>query len=316
LDFAFNFLLPSRFSFALSLRAMRPRPSSVFLLCLLAIVPLTHTGCGPRPGMPFTAEIDDPDYRRGKDLLRMGRDQEALAQFLKVIDQRGGAAGESHLEAAILYQKHIKDPIAAIYHYRRYRELKPNTEQSRLVLQSIETCMRDFARNLPARPLENQEDRTDLIDAVDRLQRENLQLKEQLVGARAALLENSRQASADAAGNLLDMSAPALEPSQGGFAADPTGASADYAAPVAVTPVTPTPAASAARPATPATAPTPATTAGNVRRHVVSKGDTLMSISLRHYGNRSRWREIYAANRDQLPSESALKIGMELRIPQ
>ena len=48
---------------------------------------------------------------------------------------------------------------------------------------------------------------------------------------------------------------------------------------------------------------------------MVAKGDTLMSISLRYYGNRSRWREIFAANRDQLPSESSLQIGMELRIP-
>ncbi len=55
---------------------------------------------------------------------------------------------------------------------------------------------------------------------------------------------------------------------------------------------------------------------GAYRKHIVSRGDTLMSISLRYYGSRTRWREIYAVNRDVLPSESALKIGMELKIPQ
>ncbi len=41
-----------------------------------------------------------------------------------------------------------------------------------------------------------------------------------------------------------------------------------------------------------------------------------MSISRRYYGNPHRWRDIFAANRDQLPTESSLRIGMELRIPQ
>ncbi len=300
---------------------MRRRFSSLVFVSALAAVPLLHTGCEPGANMPYTAEVEDPNYRRGKELLRMGREQEGLALFLKVIDERGGAAAESHLEAGILYQKHIKDPIAAIYHYRRYRELRPSTEQSRLVLQSIEACIREFARTLPAQPLDNQVNRTDLMESIDRLQRENLQLKEQLAAARATVLETTRQTGGGAPGANGDgyaLSAPVMEPSQGGsFALDAPGATPEYAAPVAVTPVTPTPApaapvAPAARPQTPAPAPTPA----GYRKHIVSRGDTLMSLSLRYYGNRSRWRDIYAANRDVLPSESALKIGMELKIPQ
>lgn len=309
---------------------MRRRFSSLILLSVLTAASLVHTGCGPSTVMPYTAEVDDPDYRRGKELLRMGREQEALATFLRLIDQRGGAAADSHLEAAILYHKHIKDPIAAIYHYRRYRELRPTTDQARLVLQSIEACIRDFARTLPARPLDNldnQDDRTSLMDAVDRLNRENLQLKEQLAGARAAVLDASRLATANG-GNATPggdpgfAMPPPVEPSQGGFITDAPGGSPasrvpqpEYSAPVGVVPVTPVnptpPAPPAQPPAQPATPP-----AGAVRKHVVVKGDTLMSISLRYYGNRSRWRDIFAANRDQLPSEGALQIGMELRIPQ
>jgi tetratricopeptide (TPR) repeat protein len=300
------------------------RPSSLFLLSLLAVAPLLLTGCGPQTVMPFTAEADDPDYRRAKELLRMGREQEALAQFLRLIDQRGGAAAESHLEAGILYHKHIKDPIAAIYHYRRYRELRPGTEQARLVLQSIEACIRDFARTLPAQPLDNQVERTDLMDAIDRLQRENLQLKEQLAGARAAVLDTTRQA---AAGEGLTVS-PGLdvEPSQGGYVTDAPatglagrGAEPEYSAPVGVSPVPITPAPTpfaAPAPTPPAASPAAPAPAAGVRRHVVAKGDTLQSISLRYYGTRSRFRDIYAANRDVMPNEGTLRIGMELKIPQ
>lgn len=306
---------------------MRRLPSLV-LLSALALAGLAGGGCAPQTNMPFTAELDDPDYRRGKELLRMGREPDALKQFLKVIDQRGGAAAESHLDAAILYHRHIKDPISAIYHYRRYREMRPNTEQARLALQSIEACIRDFARNLPAQPMDNQVERTSMIDSVDRLNRENLQLKEQLAAARAAILDTTRQASAGV-----------NEPSQGGgFAIDPPepgaatamtqrAAPPEYSAPVGVSPIQPAPpvqpvpqqvpppVAPPARPAPQVQAPPPVSTAG-MRRHIVQKGDTLQSISLRYYGTRSRFRDIYAANRDTMPNEGTLRIGMELRIPQ
>jgi len=307
---------------------MRRRLPTLVLLSLLAASGLVQTGCGPTSVMPFTAEVDDPDYRRGKELLRMGREQEALSTFLKVIDQRGGAAPESHLDAAILYQQHVKDPIAAIYHFRRYRELRPNTDQAKLALQRIEACIRDFAKTLPGQPLDNQVERTDLIDTVDRLQRENLQLKEQLAAARAAVLDASRTAGLANSGGAPDAGVSlSMEPSQGAYVTDAQGGTPpprgtpqmEYAPPVGVVPVTPVnPAPTPTQPAVqaPVVQPPVATPpAATGRKHVVARGDTLMSISLRYYGNRSRWREIFAANRDQLPTESSLQIGMELRIP-
>ncbi len=295
------------------------RLPSLVLLSALALAGLAGGGCAPQTNLPFTAEVDDPDYRRGKELMRMGREPDALKQFLKVIDQRGGAAAESHLDAATLYHRHIKDPISAIYHYRRYREMRPNTEQARLALQSIEACIRDFARNLPARPMDNQVERTRIMDSEDRLRRENLQLKEQLAAARAAILDTTRQSS-------LGVN----EPSQGGFAIDaPEPAIAavprvaapepEYSAPVAVTPIQPIPVppppVRTQSPVQAVQTPPPVSTAG-MRRHIVQKGDTLQLISVRYYGTRSRFRDIYAANRDVMPNEGTLRIGMELRIPQ
>src|SRR5690606_37531444 len=153
-------------------------------LCAVLVLGLA-AGCErPATGM-LTAEIDEPAYRRGKELLRQGRNQEALAAFLNVIEQRGGDnAPESHLEVGLLYQQQIKDPIAAIYHYRRYTELKPNSPQADLVRQRIAAATRDFARTLPAQPLENQVMRNDLLEVVERLQRENVELKDQLAAAR------------------------------------------------------------------------------------------------------------------------------------
>ena len=89
------------------------------------------------------------------------------------------APPESHLEVGLLYQLEVKDPIAAIYHFRRFLELKPNSPQADLVRGRIDAATRNFARTLPAQPLENQLIRNDHLDVIETLQRENTRLKEQ-----------------------------------------------------------------------------------------------------------------------------------------
>ena len=264
-------------------------------------------GCERPSTATMTAEIDEPAYRRGKELLRQGRNQEALAAFLKVIEQRGGdEAPESHLEVGLLYQQQIKDPIAAIYHYRRYTELKPNSPQADLVRQRIAAATREFARTLPAQPLENQVMRNDLLEVVERLQRENVELKDQLAAARLnATLPGAtlRPTVADLSGTItpnppLAQSEPVAEPS-----------------PISRAPLEAEEAPRTFQPPTRPGEPNVAVPPGG-RRHTVAKGDTLTNLAQRYYNNRSRWRDIYSANRSRMASENDLKIGMELVIPQ
>jgi len=286
-------------------------------LCLFAFAALLFTaGCERSADSPFTAEADDSDYRRGKELLRQGRNQEALAAFQKVVESRGDDAPESHLELGILYAEHIKDPIAAIYHYRKFRELKPNSPQADLVRQRIDAATREFARTLPAQPLDNQMERLDLLDKLDQLQRENAQLKDQLIASKTQAINSPRPAvslispdtSAPLAVNADDSPvgrAPDPAPDQTAVQPDPQPAvpTVGLNRPSVQSPPT-RPGASSANPA------------ASGRKHTVSKGDTLFSLAQRYYGNKSRWKDIYAANRDVMKSQNDLKIGMELRIPQ
>lgn len=48
--------------------------------------------------------------------------------------------------------------------------------------------------------------------------------------------------------------------------------------------------------------------------HRIADGDTLASLAARYLGSASRWREIFAANRDRLANPDILPIGAELRI--
>ena len=64
-----------------------------------------------------------------------------------------------------------------------------------------------------------------------------------------------------------------------------------------------------------ATSQSPANPSSVPRTYTVQSGDTLSAISKRFYGTPNRWIDIYQANRDRMSSESALRVGQEIRIP-
>jgi LysM repeat protein len=272
---------------------------SLIALCVL----LWGGGCERRDGPPVGAETEDADYRRAQQLKRQGRNQEALVSYLKVIGRRGDEAPESHFEAGLLFMEHAKDHLAAIYHFRKYVELRPTAPQAGLVRGRIDAAKREFARTLPIDPLENQAPRLDMMDQIDRLRREVDQLKTELMVARTGVPGpvNRMLVSTEAGPG-----APA--------AVDPTPIRVETPVPED-SPITmaPLPSRSVTEPVPPETRAAPTAPAG--RRHTVVKGDTLFSLAQRYYSNRSRWREIYEANRDQMPSENALRLGMEITIP-
>lgn len=49
--------------------------------------------------------------------------------------------------------------------------------------------------------------------------------------------------------------------------------------------------------------------------YTIRKGDTLVRISRRVYGDENRWRDIYRANRDVLSNPSKLTPGLRIRLP-
>lgn len=249
------------------------------------ILMLFMVGCDRDAGQPLGAEIDESEFRRGQKLVKQGRHQEALASYLRVIEKRADSASESHLEVGILYLQQIKDPLAAIYHLRKYLERQPNSPQSPQVRGLVDSAKREFARTLPANPLENQSERLNTLDQIGRLQRENDQLKEALARARGNVVpprvENGRSV----------LSSP--------LSVAPLQEETPELAPAIREPVR-------SKPTPPAT---------KMRLHTVEKGDTLFVLAQRYYSNRAKWRDIYAANRDVMPNENSLQIGMVLKIP-
>jgi len=299
---------------------MRIRQIVTFLLTGLAL--MLATGCERTDNQTLASEADEPYYRQGQQLVKQGRSQEALAAYLKVIARRGESAPESHLEAGLLYLEQIKDPLAAIYHFRKYLELQPNSIQAPKVKGLVDAAKREFARTLPAQPLESQTERQETLNLIASLQRENDLLKAELA-AMGGGVSSPTIRSRIAINNDAVPEKPRIETTSRPFIAprlDAPETTADSPVSLAPEPAArPTENSPAVQPAPfspPRSVPTkPAPPAAGPRIHVVVKGDTLFSLAQKYYGNRSKWRDIYAANRDVLPSENALRLGMELKIP-
>jgi LysM repeat protein len=259
--------------------------SRVFCYYLFLVLALAHLiGCAPS-GVEIVSETDEKQYQLGQDYKSQGRMEEALSAFLRVVDARRDAP-ESHLEAGYIYLRTMKDPVRAIYHFDRYLQFKPQSPQASQVRQLIETAQKEFARQLPTQPYEGELDRIDLMDLVKTLKQENDSLKRDLMAATARVTQ------------LEDLLGQARRPS-------PTQTSSLQAQPSQVRTVTPTQSVVTTTPS-PSNAP---------RTYTVQSGDTLSAISKRFYGTPSRWIDIYQANRDRLSSESALRVGQEVRIP-
>ena len=250
------------------------------ILLYFTVLGVLLFGCTSEPP-EVPPEKDEKHYLRGTSLMREGREEEALSAFLRVIEKRPDAA-ESHLQAGVIYLNHIKDPIAAIYHFRRYLELKPKSPKAGLVRQLIETGQKEFARNLPAEPYEDSLERLDLMELINNVRSENSLLKMKVYRLERQIEE---MAAEDRSFQSVDSGEnEPVEPSPAEAVAD------DH--PVAA-------AQAESRP----------------EFYIVEPGDNLSRISMKVYGTPGRWMDIFQANRDRLASPHDLKVGDEIRLP-
>ena len=272
------------------------------LFCLAAL--LAAGGCGGDSTV-LMPEADEPLYREAQRLEKQGRTQEAFNDYLKVIAKRGDQAPESELDVGLIYLGHIKNPIEAIHYFDKYLEAEPNSRQAPLVRGLIDTAKRDFVSAL-GQPQDNQAPRLELADEVERLRRENGEMKAEIDSLRSGAGAPAPVPHPAPAGGDEVESRPMYAP--------PAVAAEETASPLTPAPLTVESAPPAVAPAAPARSTPSLAPSGRV--HVVAKGDTLYLLAQHYYNNRSRWREIFAANRDQLASENTpLHLGMTLKIP-
>jgi LysM repeat protein len=163
-----------------------------------------------------------------------------------------------------------------------------------------DTAAREFARTIPAHPLESQPVGVDQSEQVRLLLRENEELRAELSAQRTA-----------ATTQFLRSSRAAVEPSEIPVAQPSTsGVPLIMPAPLPRRAALVEPTITAAPLMAPRLAPTSPTSG---KKHTVGAGDTLYGIAKR-YG--VKMEDLVAANRDLLPTVSSpLRRGAELKIP-
>ena len=141
----------------------------------LALVCMLCLGCSSDDRV-LMDETDERLYKRAKEFQIQERYEDALINYLSLIAIRRESP-ESHLEAGYIYLNVLKDPIRSIYYFDRYLELKPESSHSMQVRQLIETAKKVFISQIPTKPFQSNTDRVDLLEIIQKQQKELETLK-------------------------------------------------------------------------------------------------------------------------------------------
>jgi len=223
-----------------------------------------------------------------------------------------------NLDAALLYQERNHDYVLAIYHYRKYLDMRPSTQKKSMIKKHIRECEEALADDY-IRRRGGAVTVSDLRKSCAVLRNTNQVLSNRLArvqGELRALKESEHRRYVESVSGISE-----------------SGASVDSVKP----PVDTTKAAAAGgrRPSGRRVKPVirnkrtkPASGSSSAGRqthgrkaperpqtYTVRRGESLSLIARRVYGDGSLWPKIRKANRDILGDADDVKVGQVLKIP-
>jgi len=146
------------------------------------------TGCSPF-GEGGWDEEKDPNYLAGKNRAAALDHQGAIDAFEKALAANPRSAA-AHLELGLIQQQHLATNWArAIYHFEKYLELRPKANNADLIRQRVAQCKLELAKEVPFAAVNQQMQRE--LEKMDRLNRENADLRQQLEQLKAQLGQGS-----------------------------------------------------------------------------------------------------------------------------
>ena len=258
----------------------------------------------------YEAEDDRNPYFQKASRAQNDRDYVAAAKAYEEALQKNPQLAAAHYELGLIYGEKLGEPVNAMYHFRKFLAMRPDSPQREMVQAHLDSAKINFATTMPNSPVQNAE-------AFVKLQSENLALHKELdeKAVKIAELESrlAKMASTVAA-------APATPLSTAPVAENAPVAASESAAPAAL------PATAAVMPAsilgTPATPPQKEApvmqTSMPQRTHTIQSGDTLWKISKIYYSSdvMGGIQKIKKANADVLKEGKPLKIGTVIVVPE
>ncbi len=253
-------------------------PSVNFILCISAVLLLQ--ACDER-----LEDSKHPLFIKAKNSLESGKKEDAAKSFSEYLRVNPDSSA-AHYELAILNEDMLDDQLAAIYHYKRYIELAPqseNKENTKLWLEEAERRYFEKARKK--------------FSEEDKLRGE----LEKLVAEKAGLEAEMKKLSVENVELKSKLPQIAGENAQASQENPPPAADPAIAG-EKVKPASTVPQSREQKKA-------------QTRMYRVQQGDTLSKISQKFYGDSKHYKLIYEANKDRLKSPAELRLGEEIAIP-
>ena len=262
-----------------------------------------------------TDSDSNPNYKQAQQDLDSDNPQAAVADYQAALAANPKLPG-AHYELGMIYANKLNDPISAIYHFKRFLDLSPNTDKKDQVQAIIDKQGAAFASSLPnAGPS---------ADDMAKAQSENAALKKEVDDANTTIaqlqakLTDAQKAAATAAAAPAPAPTPleAPAPAVAGASSAAPSTNAAPAGPLKALPVDQSAAASGnASVDTGSTNAAPVSTTG-ARSYTVVKGDSYWRIAKKMYpgDTKNGVAKIQEANKQTM--SKPLKIGQVLVIPQ
>ena len=108
-------------------------------------------GCVPSSHSELEEEKES-HYQAGKSCVTSLDYRGAIQEFEKAVEANPRSAS-AHFQLGCLYEDREPDPAAAIYHYQKYLELRPNADDAEVIRQHISNCKQDLAKSVLPLPV-------------------------------------------------------------------------------------------------------------------------------------------------------------------
>jgi len=276
------------------------RNRAAFLALVGFALLLGLNACGPTASRSDQQDEKNPYFMKAKKMYQSHDYKEAVKFYQMALEQDPNNAA-AHLELGLLYEDKLQDYAYAIYHYRRYLELRPTAEKADLVKQFVDRSQLAFASSVAHSPLDSGEEiarlrqeSSNLLQQVEYLSKSNQELQQKLAKVSRA----------------PDETQPVQVVTQFVVAANNSNQNSGTAN--LTPPVTNKP------PTHVTSSTTAASNTSRPRTYVVQPHDTLSAISQKMYGRRDKWQLIYSANKSVVgpPPIYRLKVGQTITIPK
>lgn len=118
----------------------------------------------------------DPSFQKARKFSELRDYQNAAVFYRKALHANPNMA-KAHFELGLLYDDKLGDPIAAIYHYRSFLELQPDSDKRQLIEDFIQRAKLSLIAKLPNAPASEPSDLAQLQNEKAALQQENTALR-------------------------------------------------------------------------------------------------------------------------------------------